>query len=177
MVMPMSSNPANSLFPPFAWDYSLYEQSCLEMNGVKPRASWITSEFGGHNISTALKHFGSNILFSNGLLDPWSGGGVLWDISHTIVASVVSEGAHHLDLRHSTPNDPEWLLQQRKREIRQIKQWLGQYYADKQRKSEAQVMHSLLAPVLAVSLVLLLAQRLNFLRTVTHRMGQVKVRC
>ena len=33
----------------------------------------------------------SNMVFSNGLLDPWHGGGVLRDVSETIVALVIPE--------------------------------------------------------------------------------------
>ncbi|KAI9915573.1 hypothetical protein PsorP6_008529 [Peronosclerospora sorghi] len=49
----------------------------------------------------------SNIVFSNGLLDPWSSAGVLHapkDAKVTIVK--IEEGAHHLDLFFSHPMDP-----------------------------------------------------------------------
>jgi lysosomal Pro-X carboxypeptidase len=75
MVMPMSSNPNNSMFPPYNWDLGAFEQWCMETFHVKPRSTWITTEYGGKDIKAVLKNFGSNIVFSNGLLDPWSGGG------------------------------------------------------------------------------------------------------
>ncbi|KAH9304736.1 hypothetical protein KI387_009140, partial [Taxus chinensis] len=91
MVMPMSSNPESSMFPPFTFDLESYRKNCMESYGVEPRPNWITTQFGGHNISTILKHFGSNIIFSNGLWDPWSGGGVLKNISSSIVALVTEK--------------------------------------------------------------------------------------
>lgn len=130
MVMPMSSNSNNSMFPPGSFNLSEYEGWCLELYGVMPRAQWITSEFGGHNIHKVLKNFGSNIVFSNGLLDPWSGGGVLHNISSSIVALVTEEGAHHLDLRFSSEYDPDWLIEQRQMEVMHIKRWLLEYYED-----------------------------------------------
>ncbi|GJV61669.1 lysosomal Pro-X carboxypeptidase [Tanacetum coccineum] len=65
------------------------------------------------NIKSVLQSFGSNIIFSNGLLDPWSGGSVLENISDSIVALVTERGAHHLDLRAATADDPDWLLEQK----------------------------------------------------------------
>ncbi|KAB5547490.1 hypothetical protein DKX38_010896 [Salix brachista] len=83
------------------------------------------------DIKTALETFGSNIIFSNGLLDPWSGGSVLQNISETIVALVTEEGAHHLDLRPSTPEDPDWLVEQRETEVKLIKGWIDDYLGEK----------------------------------------------
>ncbi|GFY86674.1 serine carboxypeptidase S28 family protein [Actinidia rufa] len=57
---------------------------------------------------------------------------VLDDVSDTIVALVTEKGAHHLDLRAVTAEDPDWLLEQRKSEIKLIRGWLHDYYDKKQ---------------------------------------------
>ncbi|PIN11337.1 Prolylcarboxypeptidase (angiotensinase C) [Handroanthus impetiginosus] len=131
MVMPTSSSRNTSMFPPYDYNYTSEEQWCLENYHVKPRPTWITTEFGGHGFKKALETFGSNIIFSNGLLDPWSGGSVLEDISETIVALVTEKGAHHLDLRSATTGDPDWLVEQRAAEVKLIKGWLDKYHGRK----------------------------------------------
>ncbi|XP_056167902.1 uncharacterized protein LOC115685262 isoform X2 [Syzygium oleosum] len=83
------------------------------------------------DIMTTLKTFGSNIIFSNGFLDPWSGGSVTRNVSDSIVALNTQEGAHHLDLRAATAQDPNWLVEQRVTEIKLIKKWLSDYYLAK----------------------------------------------
>ncbi|XP_020676664.1 lysosomal Pro-X carboxypeptidase [Dendrobium catenatum] len=131
MVMPLSSRKESSMFPPYEFDYPAFADECIQSYGVRPRPTWVTTEFGGHDISTVLKKFGSNIIFSNGLLDPWSGGGVLQNISHSIIALVTKLGAHHIDLRSSTTDDPKWLVELRETEIKLIKGWINDYYQDK----------------------------------------------
>ncbi|XP_068653886.1 uncharacterized protein [Aristolochia californica] len=131
MVMPLSSSRDHSIFPPYDFNYASHEKGCFEQFGVKPRPKWITTEFGGHDLRTALRAFGSNIIFSNGLLDPWSGGGVLENVSETIVALVTELGAHHIDLRASTDEDPDWLTEQRQEEIKLIEVWVNDYYKEK----------------------------------------------
>lgn len=128
MIMPFSSSVNASMFPAYDYDYSSDEKICLENYHVKPRPTWITTEFGGHGFKKALKAFGSNIIFSNGLLDPWSGGSVLEDVSDTVVALVTEKGAHHLDLRPATTDDPDWLVEQREAEVDLIRDWLDEYY-------------------------------------------------
>ena len=64
--------------------------------------------------------------FSNGDLDPWSGGGVLQSISDTLVAVVIPDGAHHLDLRAATPEDPPDVTEARILEESYIRKWSSQ---------------------------------------------------
>ncbi|KAL5226938.1 hypothetical protein ABZP36_015203 [Zizania latifolia] len=128
MVMPMSYSEDMSMFPTYKFDYSSYGEDCINSFGVRPRPQWITTEFGGHNISLVLERFGSNIIFFNGLLDPWSGGGVLKNISDSIVAIVAPLGAHHIDLRPATKEDPGWLVSLRESELDIISGWLSDYY-------------------------------------------------
>jgi hypothetical protein len=56
-----------------------------------PWSRWLDDYYGGLKLGAA-----SNIVFSNGLLDPWSSGGVTKNISSSVVAVVLDLGAHHL---------------------------------------------------------------------------------
>ena len=67
----------------------------------------------------------SNILFSNGEYDPWRAGGVLTNLSDTLRAFQVPQGAHHLDLFFEHPDDPPTLRAVRDAEIAQLRAWLG----------------------------------------------------
>ncbi|KAK8540089.1 hypothetical protein V6N13_048813 [Hibiscus sabdariffa] len=128
--MPMGANNKESIFPESEWSYSRRATGCRAFFAVDPRPNWITTEFGGHDIYRVLKRYGSNIIFFNGLRDPWSGGGVLKNISKTIVAIVAEQGAHHVDLRFATKEDPKWLRDVRQMEINTISNWISQYYHD-----------------------------------------------
>lgn len=50
------------------------------------RRDWATIEWGGRQITSS-----SNIVFSNGLMDPWHGTGVLESLSDTLVAVIIPE--------------------------------------------------------------------------------------
>ncbi|KAE8780921.1 Lysosomal Pro-X carboxypeptidase [Hordeum vulgare] len=129
MVMPMIvSN--ESMFPPSSFSYENNSDACLADYGVRPRMNWITTEYGGHKIDKVLKRFGSNIIFSNGMRDPWSRGGVLKNISSSIIALVTEKGAHHLDFRSETKDDPDWVVEQRRQEVEIIHGWIDQYNKD-----------------------------------------------
>ncbi|XP_078433500.1 alpha/beta-Hydrolases superfamily protein [Wolffia australiana] len=126
MVIPISAS-NQSMFPPYDFFFELFADSCKEKYGVWPRPHWITTQYGGENIERALKRFGSNIIFSNGMRDPWSRGGVLKNISSTIVALVTQKGAHHVDLRSATKDDPDWLSQLRSQEVKILQSWIDNY--------------------------------------------------
>jgi len=83
-------------------------KSCQESLGVTPREYWFTVNFGGRNIKSA-----SNIVFSNGNMDPWSAYGVKENLTDSLVAVIIEDGAHHLDLMFSNPNDPQSVIEAR----------------------------------------------------------------
>uniref|UniRef100_A0A8C6XB07 Prolylcarboxypeptidase n=1 Tax=Naja naja TaxID=35670 RepID=A0A8C6XB07_NAJNA len=119
LPLPYSAQPDFALpqFPPQPTEP--FSQECFKAWGVRPRPSWIPTFYGGKNISAH-----SNIIFSNGGLDPWSGGGVTKNITDTLVAIMIPEGAHHLDLRSNSPFDPTSVLQARLLEVHYMKLWL-----------------------------------------------------
>ncbi|XP_077197476.1 lysosomal Pro-X carboxypeptidase [Paroedura picta] len=129
MVMPMCSDGVNDMFEPQKWDLGAYSDNCYKVWGVRPRPSWIPTSYGGRNISSH-----TNILFSNGGLDPWSGGGVTQNITDSLVAIVIPEGAHHLDLRSNSPYDPNSVLQARLQEVHFMKLWVKGIQQDNGRK-------------------------------------------
>lgn len=129
MVMPFCSNGIDDMFEPNSWDLKEFSDDCFRQWGVRPRPYWITTVYGGKNISSH-----TNIIFSNGELDPWSGGGVTKNVTDTLVAIVIPKGAHHLDLRANTAFDPTTVLLARSLEVRYMKQWIKDFYASLRRK-------------------------------------------
>ncbi|XVF05276.1 hypothetical protein REPUB_Repub05bG0157900 [Reevesia pubescens] len=124
MVFPIGHGENDTMFQASPFDLENYTRTCLDLFGVSPRPHWITTEFGGHDIKSILGNFASNIIFSNGLRDPWSAGGVLQNISDSIVAVYTKEGAHGLDLSTPSTSDPDWLVAQRDEEINIIGGWI-----------------------------------------------------
>nr|KAF6325500.1 prolylcarboxypeptidase [Myotis myotis] len=129
IVMPFCTNGIDDMFEPQPWDLKTFSDECFKQWGVKPRPSWITSMYGGKNISSH-----TNIIFSNGDLDPWSGGGVTKNITNTLVAIIIPEGAHHLDLRANSAFDPMTVLLARSLEVKYMKQWIRDFYASPRKK-------------------------------------------
>ncbi|KAL0370136.1 UNVERIFIED_CONTAM: Lysosomal Pro-X carboxypeptidase [Sesamum angustifolium] len=130
IVMPIGRGENDTMFPAYPFDLHEFIKTCKDIYGIPPRPHWITTYYGGHDIKLVLSRFGSNIIFSNGLRDPYSSGGVLEDLSESIVAVTTPKGSHCLDILNSDKTDPDWLIMQRKKEIEIIEGWLTTYYAD-----------------------------------------------
>ncbi|KAG0423995.1 hypothetical protein HPB47_000250 [Ixodes persulcatus] len=124
MVMPICSNGKTDMFFDRPWIIENVTANCEKKFGLTPDVHKAALIFGGKNISAA-----SNIIFSNGDLDPWSAGGVLTNLSDSLIALYITEAAHHLDLRSSNPADPESVVAARKVEKIYIKKWLREAQA------------------------------------------------
>ena len=113
---------------------------CQKLFGNTPDTEALTHEFGGYAISENPEGV-TNLIWSNGGLDPWHGGGfypdgVLPDSSTPMYRSDetrdvhyvwIRRGAHHGDLRGATPDDPEELTAARTLEEAIIQRWIKNY--------------------------------------------------
>jgi lysosomal Pro-X carboxypeptidase len=79
MFMPMARSGKDDMFWSEPWNETAAREACRETWGVEPRISWPTVVWGGRQLQAL-----SNVVFSNGLYDPWHGGGVLKDLSDTV---------------------------------------------------------------------------------------------
>lgn len=121
MVMPMCANGINDMFEPSKWNFKQYSDNCYNQFKVRPVVDMAVHNYNGKNIHTA-----SNIIFSNGLLDPWSAGGVLTKVSRSIQTIIIPDAAHHLDLRESNKADPISVVAARKIYKHTIRHWIAQ---------------------------------------------------
>lgn len=128
IVTVMCSDGVNDMFRPQPWDIAKLSENCLKKYGIRSQPYMVCKEYGCRDLQTA-----TNIVFSNGLMDPWSGGGVLWNLSSSATAVIIPEGAHHIDLRESNPKDPYSAIQARKYHRYNIKMWIKEYRRQKYR--------------------------------------------
>lgn len=105
----------------------------LNFTSIHCAAAWnITTSPDYDWMSTAYEipsfRGASNIVFSNGEYDPWGGAGILQspDESRSLVSLNVSQGAHHLDLMFSNPQDPPAVTAVRQVEVGYIRQWVAE---------------------------------------------------
>ncbi|XP_055926589.1 lysosomal Pro-X carboxypeptidase-like isoform X2 [Argiope bruennichi] len=102
LVEPVCSSGTTDMFEPRPWNFTEFSENCWKQFQVRPIPNVASVMYGGTNIISS-----SNIIFTNGKLDPWSGSGILQSLSDTLIAIVMDGAAHHLELRSSNPADPE----------------------------------------------------------------------
>jgi pimeloyl-ACP methyl ester carboxylesterase len=113
-----------------------------------PWSTWYDIVYGGVRLESH-----SNIIFSNGLLDPWSAAGVYStdptqttdDLStvaevvipglylqrineHDLIALIMEYGGHHTDLMYSSDKDPPSIRKAREIEQGYIAKWIDEWW-------------------------------------------------
>ena len=70
--------------------------------GVRPQPRALADAWGFDELGSA--GLTSRIIFTNGINDGWSVGSIVKNISDSLVAINMPNGAHHSDLSHSPPS-------------------------------------------------------------------------
>lgn len=123
LIFPICSNGTNEdeMFKKYTWSFEKFANECYEDYYIRPEKEILIEEYG------STYEQGSNIIFSNGLLDPWCGYGILslFNKKHTIV--IMPDAAHHLDLRADNPADPESVRNARKLYLQKFHDWIREF--------------------------------------------------
>ena len=122
MLYPLCSDGVHDMYYKSSWDINGMAKICEKTWGVKPDTSRIKLQYGDHDIS---EH--SNIVFTNGDMDPWAGGGVRNNISDSLVAINIAHGAHNYDLFFSHEEDLPSVIEARNKEKFYIQSWIQKW--------------------------------------------------
>ena len=126
LAMPTSMGP-DSMFIKADFNYTAYSEDCQTTYGLTPKYTWALDYFGGKNYSVDFLAY-SNIIFSNGNLDPWRAGGVDKYVNLDLPVYVIEGGAHHLDLREPNAADNTTnVAYVREQEDMMIGRWVQDY--------------------------------------------------
>lgn len=122
--IPIGGSKQSSMFGDQPWDQQAQDQYCLQTWGVTPQLNYANVFYGTNiNPSVSLRDV-TNIVFSNGQLDPWQSGAVLNTTVVGLVAFRMAGAAHHLDLRYPNALDPLDVVSGRTVEKGAIEYWL-----------------------------------------------------
>jgi len=93
-----------SMFPRRDWSILWLTKHCQSRFGITPRPyelvhKWKFDDLVGQNVT--------RIIFTNGLNDGWSVGGIHTNLSESLIALDFPNGAHHSDLSHVGPSSSD----------------------------------------------------------------------
>ena len=127
-IEPMSTNGKTDMFPVYEWSMDWLDNHCMSRFKIKAsvRESWMETEFGLSDpyFDSKFGEITSRIIFSNGLQDGWSAGGVLKNMSDSLIAITIPNGAHHSDMRGSSNLDTSDIIDARNQERHILTKWV-----------------------------------------------------
>ncbi|KAF6145517.1 hypothetical protein GIB67_004512 [Kingdonia uniflora] len=110
------------------WDVPGHLISCVDTFNVLLRPHFYSTEFGGQNVKLNLKRFGSNILATSEMKDPFSYNGLLENVTDSILAVTTKNGIHMADMRGL--GGPSYIIEQQRKILEIITGLVDQYRAD-----------------------------------------------
>lgn len=122
IVLPTCTTGTGDMFEPSPWNLTAFSAKCQETYGEPSYPDKGRIMFGGGRL-----HAASNIVFSNGQLDPWAAGGILKDINRSVKAVVIPDASHHLDLMPSHPQDSDAIISARNMFKQNIRKWIQEF--------------------------------------------------
>ena len=110
--------------PPRPFNMTWLQDHCMARFQVQPQPQRLMSLW--HFDASSLIKRASFILFTNGLHDGWAMASYTYNLSETIVAVNIPNGAHHSDLMHEWPfaEDTDDMIQARENIVSILRQWL-----------------------------------------------------
>lgn len=112
----------NSMFVTRPWTIEWMNDHCMKRFGVLPTPYRLLDKF--HFEEENLPKITSHIIWTNGLHDGWSTAGFLNDLSPTMPAIIIPNGAHHSELRTKEDDYDEGLRLAQNEIVQIIGSWL-----------------------------------------------------
>jgi len=137
MVMPFCSKGGDEdMFFPSPWNMTQVSAGCYKTWRATPMPKMADIMYGADDLVAA-----SNIILSNGDLDPYSSGGIHEDINESVIAVSIPGGAHCSDLKGSTI--PSWPGVEAAHQIEKehISKWIKQARRNTKRKRLLKAQH------------------------------------
>eukprot|EP00041_Stephanoeca_diplocostata_P017902 m.369509 g.369509 ORF g.369509 m.369509 type:complete len:520 (-) comp20851_c0_seq7:2048-3607(-) len=126
-----SSSKSGHGFRDFQFNMDEVVTACATYYALKPNPPWAEMHWGGYGIGDGNAGV-THLIWSNGLLDPWHGGGFLRPFSNNdeLHWFIMPQGAHHLDLRGPHPQDPPNVTATRAAEQAILARWIEEASQD-----------------------------------------------
>ncbi|OQR99426.1 lysosomal Pro-X carboxypeptidase [Achlya hypogyna] len=129
LYMPRASDGTIDMFVPAPHNETTDRRRCQQRWRVELRPMWATTMYGGRAALVAA----TNIVLTNGDLDPWAEAGLLRSVSESVVAIVIAGAAHHQDFMFSHPLDSDAVADARAQQRDHLRRWVAAHSPDSTR--------------------------------------------
>jgi len=122
--IPIATNNVTDMFPAMSWSEEWVSGYCARRFEATPRPDLLPGRFGFMD-PERLEKIASRIVFTNGLRDGWSAGGLLHSLGKDLPALVMPNGAHHSETNLPSEDDTEDVVEARRLVEAHLRAWLS----------------------------------------------------